>query len=149
MKRYVWGVLALVALLSAPAYAQFAKVADAVDYRQSVFVVMSHQFGLISAALKGERPYAAPEIASSAALVAELAKLPWEAFPPNSTADSHAKPEIWKDTAKFKDLQDKLIAQTDKLAAVAKDGDQAAVKSAFGDVGKTCKDCHDAFRSKH
>ena len=60
-----------------------------------------------------------------------------------------AKPDIWKKADAFKELAERLQTQTDKLAAVAKDGDASAVKAAFGDVAKTCKECHDAFRTKH
>jgi cytochrome c556 len=35
-----------------------------------------------------------------------------------------------------------------KLHAAASAGDVAAIKTAFGDVGKSCKNCHDQFRAK-
>lgn len=150
MKRPL-ALLALTLLVATqPVAAQFAKVGDAVDYRQSVFVVMSYHFGLISKALKGEIPFNAQEVAANANLVQTLSKLPWGAFPAGSTTpDSHAKPEIWKDPEKFKNLQQQLQSQTEKLASAAKGADQAAIKEAFGNAGKTCKECHDTFRSKH
>jgi cytochrome c556 len=149
MKRYVLAAVLASAISVVPAHAQFAKVEDAVDYRQGAFSVMSYHFGQINRALKGEIPFTAESVSANANLVATLAKLPWIAFPAGSTANSHAKPEIWKDPEKFKQLQEKLVAQTDKLATIAKEGDQAVIKSAFGDTAKVCKECHDTFRSKH
>jgi len=137
------------ALVTFAAEAQFTKVGDAIDYRQGAFSIMSHHFTLISRALKGEIAFDAAEVTANANLVATMAKLPWGAFPVGSDAGSHAKPEIWKNPVKFKQLQDQLVSQTEKLAALAKEGDQAAIKAAFGDTAKTCKECHDSFRSKH
>ena len=150
MKRLSYIAPLACLMLVVPAYAQFTKSGDAVEYRQGVFTVMSHHFGLISRALKGDIPFKTEEVSANANLVARLAKLPWGAFPVGSTtSDSHAKPEIWKKADAFKELAERLQTQTDKLAAVAKDGDASAVKAAFGDVAKTCKECHDAFRTKH
>ena len=35
-----------------------------------------------------------------------------------------------------------------KLVAAAKTGNEATVKAAIGDVGKSCAACHDNFRAK-
>lgn len=80
-----------------------------------------------------------------------LTRMPWDGFQA-STADikdhNDAKPEIYKDQAKFKSLADKLEAESSKLASAAKSGDQNAVKTAFGEVAKACKNCHDDYRVK-
>jgi cytochrome c556 len=34
------------------------------------------------------------------------------------------------------------------MAAVAATGDAAAAKAAFGNLGKSCKGCHDGYRVK-
>ena len=65
-----------------------------------------------------------------------------------TTTGKGAKPEIWKEWDKFKKLQGDLQANTAKLAVAAKSGDADAVKAAFGDTGKACKACHDAFRAQ-
>ena len=70
-------------------------------------------------------------------------------FPEGSmTADSKAKPEIWKEQAKFKELSDKLQAETEKLLVAAKGGNLDAIKAQVAATGDTCKSCHDAFRNK-
>jgi cytochrome c556 len=150
MKRTLAG-LVLTTLLAAPfaAQAQFAKVEDAVKYRKSALSLMGTHFGRIGAVVKGERPYDKAAVEADAALVETFAKLPWAAFPAGSdTADSKAKPEIWKEQEKFRAGAEKLEAETAKLSTAARSGDLAAIKAAFGAVGQTCKACHDNYRNK-
>jgi cytochrome c556 len=53
---------------------------------------------------------------------------------------------VWSEPEKFKAAFDKLAAATKALPAAA--GDVATLKVALGDVGKTCKGCHDDYRMK-
>ena len=62
------------------------------------------------------------------------------------TEGGNAKPEIWKEQAKFKELSDKLVVETGKLDAAAKTNSLDAIKAAVAGVGGTCKSCHDSFR---
>lgn len=142
---------ALAALITVPlaAQAQFAKVEDAVKYRQSALSVMGTHFNRIGAVVKGEKPYDKAAVMADAAVVEMMSKLPWSAFPPGSDImESKAKPEIWKEQAKFKSASEKMQAEVGKLSAAAKSGDLAMVKTAFGAAGKSCKACHDDFREK-
>ncbi|MDB5797749.1 MAG: cytochrome c [Paucimonas sp.] len=150
MKRLSVAAMAI-SMLALPyaAHAQFAKPEDAVKYRQSALSVMGTHFGRIGAVVKGEKPYDKASVEQDAMLVETLAKLPWHAFTPGSdTANSKAKPEIWKESDKFKSASDKLVAETGKLSAAAKSGSLDTVKTAFGGVGQSCKACHDDFRKK-
>jgi cytochrome c556 len=150
MKRTLAGLF-FATLLAAPlaAQAQFAKVEDAVKYRKSAFSLMGTHFGRIGAVVKGEKPYDKAAVEADAAIVEMMSKLPWSAFPPGSdTADSKAKPEIWKEQEKFKAASEKLQSEAAKLSAAAKSGDLGAIKTAFGAVGQSCKACHDNYRNK-
>jgi cytochrome c556 len=150
MKR-IFVTLALTAMMAVPfaARAQFAKVEDAVKYRQSVLTVMANHFGRVGAVVKGEKPYDKAAVEADVAVIEMMAKLPWSAFPPGSdTPNDKAKPEIWQEPAKFKESSDKLQADVAKLSAAAKSGDLNAIKTAFGATGQTCKACHDKFRNK-
>jgi len=131
-------------------YAQEIKPDRAIKYRQGALTVMGWHFGVLGAMAKGERPYNKDEAIKRASIVSEVSKLPWEGFIPGSDqgAPTKAKPEIWKEPGKFKDLQDKLIEETGKLATVAKNGDEAALKTQVGATGKACSNCHDDFRNK-
>lgn len=142
--------LALAASLlaaAAPAAAQFAKSEDAIKYRQSAMFVMSQHFGRLASMANGRAPYDAAAAAANAEVVAQIAKLPWAGFGPG-TEGGKAKPEIWKEKAKFDGNHDKLLAEIDKLAVAAKGGSLDALKAAVADTGARCKACHDDFRNK-
>lgn len=136
--------------LAAPASAQFAKAEAAIKYRQSAFSVMGTHFGRIGAMVNGKALFDAQAAADNAAVVAEMAKLPWAAFGPGTDkgANSRAEAEIWTEQAKFKEGGDKLIAESAKLALVAKTGNLDALKTSFTATANTCKSCHDTFRNR-
>lgn len=138
------------ATLSAPAAAQFAKAEDAIKYRQSSFFVLGQHFGRIGAMANGKVPFDAKAAQDNADIVARMAKLPWPAFGPGTDkgAPTKAKAGIWSEQAKFKEHADKLEAESTKLATAAKTGNLDTLKTAFGEAAKTCKACHDAYRSK-
>ena len=69
-------------------------------------------------------------------------------WPAPTRARTKAKPEIWTEQAKFKENNDKLVAETAKLSAAAKTGNLDAVKTAFAATAGTCKACHDAYRQQ-
>ena len=146
MKRTLAVAAVLAALTPLAAQAQFAKPEDAIKYRQSSYSVLATHFGRIGAMVNGRIPYDAKIAGENAALVATLAKLPGAAFPVGSESgmNTRAKPEIWKDTAKFQAAYEKMVAETAKLPAAA--GDAGTLKTAFGAAAATCKGCHDDFR---
>lgn len=145
-----FALAATLAALAAPASAQFAKPEDAIKYRQSAFSVMGTHFGRIGAMANGRVPFDAKVAAANADIVAEMAKLPWAAFMPDTDkgGNTKAKPEIWTEPAKFKESSEKLIAESAKLAAAAKTGNLDNLKTAFAATADTCKVCHDAYRNK-
>ena len=142
---------AVVALAAAlPAVAQFAKPEDAIAYRQSVMMVMGTHFGRLGAMVQGKVPFDAKAAAENAHVVHEMSLLPFSAFGPGTDLghDTKAKPDIWKDPAKFQAAAKEMQQQVVKLDAAAKGGNPDAIKTAFGDTAKACKACHDNFREK-
>ncbi len=137
----------MVLTLALPAQAQFAKPEDAIKYRKASFTVMSAHFGRLGAMASGRAPYDAKAAADNADTVSALAKLPWAAFGEGTDkGETRAKPEIWKESAKFKEASDKMQAEIAKLNVAAKAGNLDALKAAFGPAGASCKACHDNFR---
>lgn len=136
--------------LAAPASAQFAKAEDAIKYRQNALFVMGQHFGRVGAMANGRVPFDAKVAAENADVVAAMAKLPWAGFGPGTDkgGNSKAKSEIWVEQAKFKDLSDKLVAETTKLSAAAKTGNIDNLKTAFGATAAACKACHDVYRNQ-
>ena len=132
---------------SLPAQAQFAKPEDAIKYRKASFTVMAAHFGRLGAMANGRVPYDAKAAADNADVVATLSKLPWAAFGEGTDkGDTRAKPEIWKEAAKYKEAADKMQAEIVKLNTAAKAGNIDALKAAFGPTAASCKACHDNFR---
>ncbi len=142
-------LLVSIAACSLSASAQFAKPEDAIKYRKSALTVMGTHFGRLGAMAQGRVPFDAKAAADNADIVANMAKLPWAAFVEGTdSGDTKAKPEIWKQSAKFKEAADKLQAESIKLAAAAHSGKEDAFKAAFTATAGTCKSCHDDFRAK-
>ncbi|MEK7346105.1 MAG: cytochrome c [Pseudomonadota bacterium] len=138
---------AMAVTLALPAQAQFAKPEDAIKYRKASYTVMAAHFGRLGAMANGRTPYDAKVAADNAEIVATLSKLPWAAFGEGTDkGDTRAKPEIWKESAKFKEASDKMQAEISKLNVAAKAGNLDALKAAFGPAAASCKACHDSFR---
>ena len=98
---------------------------------------------------QGKTAFDAKVAVENAEVVANMAKLPWAAFGEGTdVGETRAKPEVWKQSAKFKEAADKYQAESVKLLAAAKTGKEDAFKTAFTAAAGTCKSCHDDFRGK-
>ncbi len=148
--RTKFGMLAiagLMALVSTPSMAQFAKAKDAVNYRESAMTLIGSHFGRMAPVAKKEAPYDKEKIKENVALLNTLAALPWAAYG-KGTEGGRAKPEVWSDPQGFKQAQDTFKTGLGKLTVAADAGDFDAFRVAFGEVGKSCKSCHDSYREK-
>jgi cytochrome c556 len=150
MKKIAFAAAALASLMSLPASAQFQKPEDAIKYRQSAFTLLGNHFGRVAGMAQGKIPFDAKVAADNTALLVTLSKLPGAAFGEGTDkgAPTRAKPEIWKDGAKFKAAAEKMVAEVAKLDTAAKSGSLDAIKAAVGGVGGACKGCHDDFRAE-
>jgi cytochrome c556 len=150
MKKTILTLIAISAsVISFSASAQFAKPEDAVKYRKAAFSVTAAHFGRMGAMAQGKVPFDAKLATENAEIVANMAKLPWHAFGEGTeTAETKAKPEVWKQGAKFKEAADKFQAESVKLVAATKTGKEDAFKAAFTATSGTCKSCHDDFKNK-
>jgi len=151
MNRLALTVIAAGATLaSLSAAAQFQKPEDAIKYRQSVMTVMGNHLGRVAAMAQGRVPFDAKVAADNAAIVVTMSKLPWVAFGEGTDKGmpTRAKADIWKEPAKFKDLQAKMMDDAEKFEAAAKSGSLDNVKAALGPLGRACKSCHDDFRNE-
>ena len=134
-------------LLVGPA-AQAGKVEDAVDYRQGVMNVFSWNAAHMAAMAKDEVPFDAATFKAYAADLATAAALDvLKGFPEESiTDDSDAKDEIWLNWPDFESKLQDLRTESTKLAQVAAQGDEAAVKGQLDATRRTCKACHDDYK---
>lgn len=153
MKRLALAVpaAALVAGLATalPAAAQFQKPEDAVKYRKAGMTLMAAHFGRVAAMANGRVPFDAATAQANADIVLTLSKLPFAGFVEGTaTGDTKAKPEIWSEPDKFKAGATKMQDEVAKLNLAAKTGNLDQIKAAVGEVGKSCKACHDNYRKE-
>lgn len=139
----------LVVCFSAGAFAQQSPEETAIKYRQGVMRVIGWNFSPMGAMVKGEKPLDKAVFARNAARIEAVSTMSLEGFIPDSDlGETKAKIDIWNKPDKFKGAMEKMQKEVTKLAQVSKTGDEAAMKTQFGEVGKTCKGCHDNFRAK-
>ena len=138
---------AVLGVVSAPSMAQFVKAEDAIKYRQSAFALMGSHFGRMAPVAKKEMPYDAEQIKANVAVLSVLANLPWAGFGAG-TDGGDAKPEVWSDAAGFTQAKDNFLTSMSALNTAAQAGDFDAFRVAFGNTGKSCKTCHDAYRKE-
>jgi cytochrome c556 len=150
MKRLALAAAAVAGLVTTvPAAAQFQKPEDAIKYRKAAFTVIASHFGRIAAMANGKAPFDAAAAQANAELVSTLSKLPYAGFiDGSSSGDTKAKPEIWSEADKFKAAAGRMQDEVVKLNAAAKTGNIDQIKAAVGDVGKSCKACHDSYRKE-
>ena len=112
------------------------------------------KIGKATKAVGREIQAATPDLAvvrTSAATIGDLAPKASSWFPAGTGPDvgkTHARAEIWQKpedfAAKAKQFQDAAAA----FKSAADAGDLALIKERFGDLGDTCKACHDTYRHK-
>ena len=147
MKRSVL-IAALVCLgTSLPAAAQFRKTEDAIKHRQSVMTLQGFYAGQLFAMANGRVPFDAKAAADNAQILETVTKLAWVGFVEGSDkGDTNAKPDIWREKAKFDENAKKLQEDVAKLNVAAKTGNLDQIKPAVGAMGQTCMACHDQFK---
>ena len=120
-----------------------------VKQRQAAMTLQGKYWGPIAGMASGKTPYNAETVARNAPILEVLSKLPWDGFNENTKGEkSGALPAVWTDNAKFKTAAERLQTTSAQLVKVSKGGDEATVKAALADVGKSCGACHDDFREK-
>lgn len=132
------------------AYGQFAKPEDAIMYRQSVMTIIGHHMGQMGAVVTGKKPYAKQEFSHNASVMEKLSTLPWEAFmaPGSVKGKTKLKSSALREKDEFMAKAKTFETKIRKLVKAAAGDDFNAVKTQFGNVGKSCKSCHDAYRAR-
>lgn len=128
-------------------------ISEAIKHRQAGYSFMSWNMGKIKAqVVDGSVPFDAAQVAAAANVIAAIANSGMGAlYPPGSAVGTgynptRLKPEFFDRLDEVGPIAQKFNMAANKLAEVAATGDKDAIKVAFGDVGKSCKGCHDEFR---
>ncbi|AEA82035.1 cytochrome c, class II [Stutzerimonas stutzeri DSM 4166] len=153
MKALMTGAVAAVLLASTAVQAQM-KPEEMVETRQAGYQFMSWNMGKIKAqVIDGKEPYDQAKVAAAANAIAAIANSGMGSlYSPDSTTEqlgkaTRLKPEFFQNLDEAGQIGRNFTAAANQLAKVAAEGDQAAIKKAFGDVGGSCKSCHDKFRA--
>ncbi len=127
---------------------------DAIKGRQAMFQTYSFNMGVLGAMAKEKMDYDADLASESAANLLAAANFGqsamWPAGSDNSNpanARTRALPEIWSTYPAVVEKADALKTAAAVLAEQA-GGGLGALQGAMGDVGKSCKGCHDDFRAE-
>lgn len=154
LKKILMPTLAITLLAgSASVLAQQApKPESLIKWRQSAFNLVGWNVGRIKASVEGQ--YNKDEVQRAANTIAAIANSGLGGLFAAGTEqgkgwhDTSAKPELFKDPKRFAELSASFGKEATELASVAGGGDVAAIKAQFGKLQRTCKSCHDDFKSK-
>jgi len=126
-----------------------AKPEQLVKQRQAAMTLQGKYYGPMAAMAQGKAPFKADVVAYNASLLNALTRMPWDGFA-ESTKDvkSAALPAVYSDHEKFMAAATHSREAIEALVKVSHGGDEGAMKSAIGAVGKTCGGCHKDFREK-
>jgi cytochrome c556 len=142
--------LASIALLLAGT-AVAAGAADAIAARQANFKAIGKANKALRDELAKPAPDAAALKANADALVAAAGKV-GGFFPrgsgPESGVQTKALPVIWEKSGDFNKVLKQFAANAKLVQAAATKGDTAQLNVVLGQLGQTCKGCHDQFRAK-
>lgn len=130
-----------------PAAAEPAAEVDHIKARQDAFKQVGEAMKTIGEIAKGDVAYDAEQFKT---LVANMQAAGGEAFQHfvAGSEGGNAKPELWANMAQFEEGRDKMVAAVTALNEAAQTGSLDAIKPTLGDVGASCKACHDAFKEK-
>jgi cytochrome c556 len=121
--------------------------AGAIEDRQAAMKEIGKAIGELAKIAKKEAPFDASVVKANAELIAQKLESAKAMFPddtkPGGAVETWAKAEIWTDRATFDALDGKAQEAAMKMAAVT---DEAAFGPALGELGGSCKACHEKFR---
>lgn len=120
------------------------------DTRQGLLKVVVSYFGPIVGMAREQIPYDAAVVKANAEKIAMLLPLIPDVFRSNTSEfdlDTEALDEIWDNTDDFAAKATTAAENAQALAAATADGQGAAMK-AFGELGGSCKACHDNYRQQ-
>ncbi len=131
------------------AASEVSEMAAAVETRQKKFKQLGKNFKTISDNAKAGTP-ASDDALAAIETVGKLAPKLKSWFPegsgPEAGVETEALPAIWTDAEGFAAATAEFETAVATLVAAGASADGDAIKTAFGNVGKTCGSCHDNYR---
>src|SRR5687767_312790 len=145
--RLLTGCLLASTVLLSPSVQAQQKPDDVIKFRKGLMQVQGHSARPMGLMVKGEIPFDRELFARNAAMLELTGRMIVEGFPAGTekgaSEQTRARPEIWSDSAKFRQNADQFQAAAVKLNEAARTGTLEAVRPAFAAVAKQCSACHD------
>jgi cytochrome c556 len=148
--RAVLGIAALA--FAGNVYAQVTPE-DQIKFRKAAYSFAAWNSGKIKANLDGT--FNAAQVRAAANAIAAVANSGMGALYGPGTEKSigeqktSVKPELFTNTAEIVKLSGDFATAANALVKATEGNDIAAIKAAYGDVGKSCKACHEQFRARN
>jgi cytochrome c556 len=145
----------LIALLTAAPVAQALDQEQAEkvnEVRQAVMTVNGWSIAPMSAMAKGQIPYDSDEFQTRAGRIAAMLDMAPDAFridTRDAVLDTESLDKIWEDFDKFRRLAEEAKDKAIVAREAAANGGFDEATTAFVELGKACKACHDDFREEH
>lgn len=117
------------------------------ENRTASFKSMMPNFTTMGKMVKGEETYEAEKFKAAAAAFVQESQKPFQYFQNDPNGNGDALPAIWEKPAEYKAVEDKFRAAVENLNAKVQAGNLEEIKAAYGEVGASCKECHQAFRA--
>jgi cytochrome c556 len=136
-------------VFSGAALAQM-KPEDAIATRQAGYKFMAWNMGNIKRNIEGD--FNKDQVVAAANAIAAIANSGMgKLYLPGTDKgtgyhETKVKPELFTDKDGVGTVAKAFNGAANEMAKVAATGDAAAVKTAYGELGKTCKGCHEKFK---
>lgn len=119
-----------------------------VSKRQALFKQFTKTLEPMGLVARERQDYVKADFLASAVALQELSSQPWVYFRADGNyPPTRAKPEVWSQADDFKKAQDAYLAAIDTLVQRAGSTDLPAIRASVEAVQKSCKSCHDQFRT--
>jgi cytochrome c556 len=124
---------------------------DPIEARKEGFKAFKKEMGAIKKLVQAGDASQQAKLLTHAKALDSAANEQWskltEHFPAGSyKGDTEALPAIWEKATEFQAAIDKQKNATSAFVVAAQSSDPEQWKSAFGQVGGSCKNCHDSFK---
>lgn len=140
--------LTLTCLAASLLFTTGAVLADpgkSIEYRQSVFKVVKWHMDSLGGMARGDLAFDADAALHHARQVNAMSFMAKEGFA-EGTEGGDAKAAIWSNWDQFSGGMEKYQQVSGQLVSAAEVGTLEALRPAVGEMGQTCRACHDNFR---
>ena len=154
-KTGLLAAIIMAGMTSGAAVAQEAAMSEkhaqaATNFRQAVYKLVYSNMGPLGGMAKGKIPFDQEVIATNAMRLEQLADMMSDYVKVDTRkfdVDTEAKDEIWENWSDFEGKIEALKTAAANLQAVAATGDESKYAKAIGQVGASCKSCHDDYKA--